>query len=57
MSDLAQRILARHQAGKTYQAIAAELGCHEAYVRTALRRLGLVPLGKRGIIWHYARSQ
>jgi hypothetical protein len=53
MSPLMARILALHEAGRTYGEIAEILGCHPGYARAALRRQGLVPHGKRGLIWSY----
>lgn len=55
MSDLAVRILALHREGKTYLEIAELAPCHPGYARAALRRLGILPLGKRGIVWEYDR--
>jgi hypothetical protein len=54
MSPLMVKIRALHDAGKTYGEIAEILGCHPGYARTALRRMRLIPLGKRGIRWEYA---
>lgn len=55
MTDLARRILDLHRAGKSYLEIAEQAQCHPGYARKALHRLGLLPIGKRGLVWEYER--